>query len=156
MRMMLRRVTRTTLFMVTFSNMSYNLFLPFTPETMVCFFSTAFEVILCCMNFRHNLITHTQSLVKDKGVMFKWTHTLLQRYWTESTICKCQSRSHQAWRTEGIRESNSIDSLITLEQPLETSWKWDKVISPQTTVKCSPSFRLLLQCVCINPVLDRR
>ena len=124
MRMMLRRVTRTTLFMVTFSNMSYSLFLPLTPA-LVCFFSTDFEVILCKNSRPFHKITHTQSLlislfVKDKGVMFKWTHTLLWRYWTESTICKCQSRSHQAWRTEGIT-NYSIDSLITIEQSLETS-----------------------------------
>ena len=45
MRMMLRRVTRTTLFIVTFSNMSYSLFLPFTTEVL-CFFNTDFDVIL--------------------------------------------------------------------------------------------------------------
>ena len=52
-RMMLRRVTRTTLFMVTFSNMSYSLFLPFTTEVL-CFFSTDLEVILC-LNIRRVL-----------------------------------------------------------------------------------------------------
>ena len=55
MRMMLRRVTRTTLFMVTFSNMSYSLFLPFTTEVL-CFFSTDFEVILY-LNIRRVLST---------------------------------------------------------------------------------------------------